>query len=191
MATNSTRTQLTLHNSVLDPLRPYIPERKSLTQFVEDCLEQHRFTLDGSDTLIKPSEREVLSSSNKEEEERACALSVDDQPTQAKRRELDPSLEHLRPLILDFWRVKGGSKGDRPWQLLQTGLKAIQERYGEDVARQQLEEGINAKWQGISLARFEQFNPNAKKVTKPKGKKWASDEEWENWMKANHPRWAE
>ena len=47
----SNRTQLTLHNSVLDPLKPYIPERKSLTQFVEDLLEKQLFALDIGSTL--------------------------------------------------------------------------------------------------------------------------------------------
>lgn len=65
-------------------------------------------------------------------------------------------------LIRDFWRVKGGSKGDRAWALLQTELSKIQSHYGDSVLRQQIELAINGKWKGITLANLERFTkPNA------------------------------
>lgn len=60
-------------------------------------------------------------------------------------------------LIRDFWRVKGGSKGDRAWALLQTELTKIQEVHGDAVLRQQIELAINGKWKGITLANLERF----------------------------------
>ena len=60
-------------------------------------------------------------------------------------------------LIRDFWRVKGGSKGDRAWALLQTELTKIQTHHGDAVLRQQIELAINGKWKGITLANLERF----------------------------------
>ena len=60
-------------------------------------------------------------------------------------------------LIRDFWRVKGGSKGDRAWALLQTELSKIQSHHGDAVLRQQIELAINGKWKGITLANLERF----------------------------------
>jgi hypothetical protein len=62
----SNRTQLTLHNSVLDPLKPYVPERKSLTQFVEDLLERQLVNLDTGATLEKQPERAAYISTSLE-----------------------------------------------------------------------------------------------------------------------------
>ena len=60
-------------------------------------------------------------------------------------------------LIRDFWRIKGGSKGDRAWSLLLTELTKIQDLHGDAVLRQQIELAINGKWKGITLANLERF----------------------------------
>ena len=78
-------------------------------------------------------------------------------PKQGKS--IDPALEAYSDLIRDFWRTKKGSKGDRAWSLLQTGLKAIQSAYGDSVVREQLELAINGRWQSITLANYERFKP--------------------------------
>ena len=53
-------------------------------------------------------------------------------------------------------RVKGHGS------FLQTGLEAIQNAYGDDVVREQLELAINGKWQSITLANYERFKPQQK-----------------------------
>ena len=73
----SNRTQLTLHNSVLDPLKPYVPERKSLTQFVEDLLEQQAVNLDTGITLEKqPGRAAYISNSLELDKEKDVDLSL-------------------------------------------------------------------------------------------------------------------
>ena len=170
MAQSSTRTQLTLHNSVLDPLKPYIPERKSLTQFVEDLLEKQQFELDSGNTLGKPSsslsslrEREVLPSLNKEIEAKNSKLlseSINHPPTQSKR--IDPALLEFEALIREFWKIKGGTKSETSWKLLMTGLKAIKDLDGDGAVETQLEEAINGKWKGITLRNYMQFRDKGK-----------------------------
>lgn len=68
-------------------------------------------------------------------------------------------------LIREFWKVKKGSKGQTAWKLLQGELSKLQGAHGDAVVRQQLELAINGKWQGVSAARYEQFN--APKGTRP------------------------
>ena len=67
-------------------------------------------------------------------------------------------------LIRDFWRIKGGSKGDRAWSLLLTELTKIQDLHGDAVLRQQIELAINGKWKGITLANLERFTKPSPKA---------------------------
>ena len=77
----------------------------------------------------------------------------------------DNLLSHA-DLIFDFWRIKGGSKGDRAWSLLQTECTKIQQLHGDDVLSQQLELAINGKWKGVTLANLERFTkPQAQAAT--------------------------
>ncbi len=74
-------------------------------------------------------------------------------------RAIRPDLQPFTDLIRDFWRIKGGSKGDRAWALLQTELVKIKEKYGDAVVRQQIELAINGKWKGITEANYTRFLP--------------------------------
>lgn len=85
----------------------------------------------------------------------------------SREKQIDSQLEKHCDLIRDFWKTKKGSKGERAWQLLMTGLKAIQLNYGDAVVQEQLELAINARWASVTLANYERFKPadKAKKVT--------------------------
>jgi hypothetical protein len=72
-------------------------------------------------------------------------------------KEVVPNLLAHEDLIQDFWRVKGGSKNQRAWSLLNTELTKIQTHHGDAVVRQQLELAINGKWKGVTLANLERF----------------------------------
>ena len=77
-------------------------------------------------------------------------------------RQLPGKLKPFSALIEDFWRVKQGSKGDTAWSRLIRNLLAFLEKYGESVLTDQLELGINGKWKGIELARYEQLKASDK-----------------------------
>lgn len=77
-------------------------------------------------------------------------------PRKGTKQVSDNLTEH-EDLIRDFWRTKGGSKGDRAWALLLTELSKIQTHHGDTVLRQQIELAINGKWKGITLANLERF----------------------------------
>ena len=76
-------------------------------------------------------------------------------------------LKQHEDLIMDFWRIKQGSKGSRAWSLLMTELGKLLEQHGHDVVRQQIELAINGKWKGITLANYNRFDQPQKPAQKP------------------------
>ena len=70
---------------------------------------------------------------------------------------LTPQLEKFDDLIREFFRLKKGSKSKTAWSHLMTGLTKIQDKYGDEVVREQLMAAINGRWTGITLKNYEQF----------------------------------
>lgn len=75
--------------------------------------------------------------------------------------ELHPELESVRDSFVRFGKVKKGDRGEHGAKLAATGLRKIGEKYGWDVARDQLDLAINNRWNGISLSNYEKFLPKA------------------------------
>jgi hypothetical protein len=91
------------------------------------------------------------------------------------RKPLPGNLLAHEDLILDFWKIKGGSKGDRAWSLLLTELIKLQTAYGDAVVRQQIELAINGKWKGITEANYTRFLPKGDMPTQANTRKSLAD----------------
>lgn len=64
--------------------------------------------------------------------------------------------------------MKGGSRGDRAWNLLIGQLTKIQKLYGNETLESQIELAINGKWKGITVINLERFRqPDKKAATEP------------------------
>ena len=98
------------------------------------------------------------------------------------------ALEQHQPLILEFWRVKKGSRGETAWKRLQGQLLRLQEAYGDAVVSDQLELAINGKWAGIDFARYEQYKPTGKNAPKRVQRKLTPEEEATK-KEADHKAW--
>ena len=83
-------------------------------------------------------------------------------PKSWKPKSVNARLTKFESLILEFWRVKKGSKGETAWKRLQGQLERFLDTYGESVVHDQLELAINGKWAGIEFSRYEQFKPAKK-----------------------------
>lgn len=142
-------------NEIIPPNNPY-----TLSEFQKN-----------SSTAVEA----VKAVSSKAVTSNARALSIDetDQKISPRQNGTNPRLnglinalpEELKPLsdlIRDFWRVKRGSKGERAFALLETGLKAIHDADGHDAVKHQLELAINGKWQSVTFANYEKFKPQPK-----------------------------
>lgn len=98
--------------------------------------------------------------------------------TPRKGTNLKPLSGNLLPhedLIRDFWKIKGGSKGDRAWSLLQTELTKLQTNYGDAVVRDQIALAINGKWKGITESNYTRFLPKGPTPTQALGNKPLGD----------------
>ena len=115
------RTTVSLHQDVIDKILAIKPGRKSLTQFLEDCLDEY---VDGSNTLgARPAGAGSLYGFNKEEEERAREELINVPPSPAPKTPKDPwSVKKVSPalvpedidgnhaeLFVEWWAVR--SKG--------------------------------------------------------------------------------
>jgi hypothetical protein len=83
-------------------------------------------------------------------------------PKSWKPKSVNARLKNFEPLIMEFWRVKKGSKGETAWKRLQGQLEKFLDTYGDTVVNDQLELAINGKWAGIEFSRYEQFKPAKK-----------------------------
>jgi len=84
-----------------------------------------------------------------------------------KHLSLIPKLEKFEDLILEFFRIKKGSKSETAWSHLMTGLSSIQEKYGDTVVQEQLMAAINGKWASVTLKNYEQYGLITKKGFTP------------------------
>ena len=65
-------------------------------------------------------------------------------------------LQHLQTLIDDFWKVKKGSKSIQAWKQQITEYRKFIEKYGEQVLKDQLEQGIlDGTWKGLKVSNYE------------------------------------
>lgn len=73
--------------------------------------------------------------------------------------ELPAGLATARDKFIEFGKVKKGDRGQHGAKLAATGLTKIGNKYGWDVAIDQLDLAINNRWAGISLSNYEKFQP--------------------------------
>jgi len=133
-----------IDDQVLAAVESRCPRYLTTTAFINLLLDQ---ALDSSGTLGLAEEPKASPSSS------SSYSSI----KKNTKKEINQCLEQHEELIREFWAAKGGSRGDTAWKLLMTELSKLHDAYGPAVVAEQLQLAINGKWQGISLARYEQF----------------------------------
>ena len=83
---------------------------------------------------------------------------------------LPAELETVRQTFVQFGKVKKGDRGEHGAKLAATGLRKIGEKYGWDVAREQLDLAVNNRCNGISLSNYEKFLPKTATAAQPEFK---------------------
>ena len=88
----ATRTNVSLHQDIIAKAMAYKPNRKSLTQFIEDVVDE---ALDSTNTLGKTQPAgQVFTSTNKEEKEE-----------RVRARVRDKAREGYTPEFQEFWKT--------------------------------------------------------------------------------------
>ena len=75
-------------------------------------------------------------------------------------KEFRPNLQCHADLIMQFWDAKAGAKSKAAWELLQTELTKIQEKYEDRALITQLELGAANRWKSVTLKNYESFGLN-------------------------------
>ena len=188
------RITLTVEADLLDLLQRHKPKRQALSAFCADLLELQTLGLDSASKLpayrvgAGNTGHRTTETGSQPQPEQSSAEGHLSPPEKVFSTDLPPigmgdgvgresegtprkdpkqipgNLLAHDDLIRDFWRIKGGSKGDRAWSLLLTELTKIQDLHGDAVLRQQIELAINGKWKGITLANLERFTKPAAKA---------------------------
>ena len=76
-------------------------------------------------------------------------------------KEFRPNLQCHADLIMQFWDAKAGAKSKAAWELLQTELTKIQEKYEDRALITQLELGAANRWKSVTLKNYELFGIQA------------------------------
>jgi len=105
----------------------------------------------------------------------AASLSKSSSSSSSKKRintvslleQISVELAPHKALIEEFWKAKKGSKGETAWNLLITNLQRIHAKYGATVLAEQLQLGINGKWQSITLRNLENFSGKGPTAAQP------------------------
>ena len=73
-----------------------------------------------------------------------------------QEKNIPDDLQHLQTLIDDFWKVKKGSKSIQAWKQQITEYRKFIDKYGEQVLKDQLEQGIlDGTWKGLKVSNYE------------------------------------
>ena len=83
------------------------------------------------------------------------------------KKEFRPNLQCHADLIMQFWDTKAGAKSKAAWELLQAELTKIQERYGDQPLRAQLELGAANRWKSVTLKNYELYGIKVAPAQKP------------------------
>ena len=75
-----------------------------------------------------------------------------------KTRTIPHQLKKHTSLINSFWKLRKGKDSEESWEWQINELMKIEQKYGEDVLTDQLEQARGKGWNSIDCFKYEQFN---------------------------------
>ena len=158
-----TKTRPILDRSLIDKIVAIKPKYVTTNGFINMLLEDayndrvnKKVNLTNNvDYIYKDKELEEKELDNKELERKEQKEKINKKEKQEKI--VPDDLKHLEIPILDFWKVKKGSKSIKAWKLQITEYRKFIEKYGVDVLKDQLDAGTLAgTWKGLKLSHYEE-----------------------------------
>jgi len=159
-----TKTRPILDRSLIDKIAAIKPKYITTNGFINMLLEEAynakiQKTEDLTDdvTYIYKDNKDL-----EEQEQDKKELETKEQKEKINKKEkqekiIPEDLIHLEELILDFWKVKKGSKSIQAWKLQITEYRKFIDKYGEQVLKDQLDAGVLAgTWKGLKLSNYEE-----------------------------------
>ena len=159
-----TTTRPTIDRSLIDKITAIKPKYVTTNGFINMLLEeaynakiQKEEDLTDDVTYIYTNNKDL-----EEQEQDKKELEAKEQKEKINKKEkqekiIPEDLIHLEELILDFWKVKKGSKSAQAWKLQITEYRKFIDKYGEQVLKDQLDAGVLAgTWKGLKLSNYEE-----------------------------------
>tara|TARA_A100000164_G_scaffold377954_1_gene418409 strand:+ start:2232 stop:2813 length:582 start_codon:yes stop_codon:yes gene_type:complete len=159
-----TTTRPTIDRSLIDKIAAIKPKYITTNGFINMLLEeaynaklQKEEDLTDNVTYIYKDNKDL-----EEQEQDKEELETKEQKEKINKKEkqekiIPEDLIHLEELILDFWKVKKGSKSIQAWKLQITEYRKFIDKYGEQTLKDQLDAGVLAgTWKGLKLSNYEE-----------------------------------
>ena len=163
-----TTTPVRIDTAVLQRFLSKKPKYQTITGFLSQTLEQVADAKSGQGTFIQKGLENSEGSDADPTEQKAVDVRPLVEPINKERTkkprfkasaELIPeNLTRHQEDILVFWKAKKGAKTEIAWNLLINELTSMQVLHGDDVVSQQLVLAAANQWQGITVAKYEQYN---------------------------------
>ena len=149
----------TIDQSLIDKIIAIKPKYITTTAFLNMLLEDAYIARCEKKKNMTPYIHTMIKAFDECEERRELERKEQKEKINKKEKQekiIPDDLLHLQTLIDDFWKVKKGSKSIQAWKQQITEYRKFIEKYGEQILKDQLEQGILAgTWKGCTIKNYE------------------------------------
>jgi hypothetical protein len=153
-----TKTRPILDRSLIDKIVAIKPKYITTNGFINMLLED-AYNDRVNKKVNLTNNIDYIYTNNKELEDKELERKEQKEKINKKEKQekiIPDDLLHLQTLIDDFWKVKKGSKSIQAWKQQITEYRKFIQKYGEQVLKDQLEQGIlDGTWKGLKVSNYE------------------------------------
>ena len=151
-------TRPIIEQSLIDKIQSIKPNYITTRGFIHVLLEEAiNFRVNKNAKLT--NNIDYIYTDNKDLEDKKLEIKEQKEKINKKEKQekiIPDDLLHLQTLIDDFWKVKKGSKSIQAWKQQITEYRKFIQKYGEQVLKDQLEQGIlDGTWKGLKVSNYE------------------------------------
>ena len=149
----------TIDQSLIDKIIAIKPKYITTTAFLNMLLEDAYIARCEKKKNMTPYIHTMIEAFDEVAEQRELERKEQKEKINKKEKQekiIPDDLLHLQTLIDDFWKVKKGSKSIQAWKQQITEYRKFIQKYGEQILKDQLEQGILAgTWKGCTIKNYE------------------------------------
>ena len=151
-------TRPIIEQTLIDKIQSIKPNYISTRGFIHLLLEEAINSRVNNNANLT-NNIDYIYTNNKELEDKKLERKEQKEKINKKEKQekiIPEDLQHLQTLIDDFWKVKKGSKSIQAWKQQITEYRKFIDKYGEQVLKDQLEQGIlDGTWKGLKVSNYE------------------------------------
>ena len=148
-----------IDQSLIDKIVAIKPKYITTTAFLNILLEDAYIARCEKKKNMTPYIHTMIEAFDEVDEQRELERKEQKEKINKKEKQekiIPDDLLHLQTQIDDFWKVKKGSKSIQAWKQQITEYRKFIQKYGEQVLKDQLEQGIlDGTWKGLKVSNYE------------------------------------